>query len=213
MLRLRFLCAGVGGEGVFGVVRFLWLDRGILHCLSLPPSVVFAISFFRFSFGDSLPFGLCLTFVCCSGVLCLLPCSGFSFYYRSLPLRLLYKYRVFFQTLYGFLLSLSVSFLSLPLAPVYLSSLFPLLPFLCYGGCALRKFRVSGFSCLFCSTSTFPSYFFRCFYVLASSSHLWGFPAWGSGVRIRLSVAPTLLLPQVVVLFGSWLSPQAASVA
>ena len=98
---------------------------------------------------------------------------------------------------------LSFSFLSLPLAQVYLSSLFPLLPFLCCGGCALRKFRVSGFSCLFCSTSTFPRYFFRCFYVLASSSHLWGFPAWGSRVRIRLLVAPTLLLPQVIVLFGS----------
>ena len=47
--------------------------------MSLPPSGVFTLSFFRFAFGVSLPFGLCLAFVYCSGVLCLLPCSGFLF--------------------------------------------------------------------------------------------------------------------------------------
>ena len=170
--------------------------------MSLPPSGIFTISFF-----------VLLSVFLCRSVFALLlsvvlvffayfPAPGFSFYYRSLPLRLLHNYPVFFQTLSGSLLPLSFSFLSLPLAQVYLSSLFPLIPFHCCGGCALRKFRVSGFSCLFCSTSTFPRYFFRCFYVLDSSSHLWGFPAWGSGVRIRLSVAPTLLLPPVIVLFG-----------
>ena len=152
--------------------------------------------------GVSLPFGLCLTFVCCSGVLCLLPFSG-VFFLLSFVTSGCCIIILFFQTLSGSLPSLSFSFLSLPLAQVYLSSLFLLIPFLCCGGCALRRFRVSGFFCLFCSTSTFPRYFFRCLYVLASSSHLWGFPAWGSGVRIRLSVAPTLLLPPVVALFGS----------
>ena len=44
----------------------------------------------------------------------------------------------------------SFSFLSLPLAPVcFVFSL------RC-GGSALRKFRVSGFTCLFCSASVFP---------------------------------------------------------
>ena len=36
--------------GVPGVVRFLWLWRGVLRCLSLPPSGVFALSFFSICF-------------------------------------------------------------------------------------------------------------------------------------------------------------------
>ena len=76
-----------------------------------------------------------------------------------------------------------------------LSSLFTLLPFLRYGVSALLKFRVSGFSCLFCSASAFPRFLFRCFCVFASSSHLLGSPTWGSGIPIRLLVAPTLLCP------------------
>ena len=64
-------------------------DRGILRSLSLPPSGVIALSLsFSFCFRFSLLFGLRLAFVYCSGVLCLLPCSGISFYCHSLPLRL-----------------------------------------------------------------------------------------------------------------------------
>ena len=175
--------------------------------MSLPPSGVFAISFF----GWLSVFLYRSVFALLSSVALMsfayFPAPGFSFYYRSLPLRLLYNYPVFFQTLYGSLLSFcffsffafgsGIFVFSLPTAPL------PLLRWLC-------PVQVPGFRFLLLVLEV-PRYFFRCFYVLASSSV--GLPRVGSGVHIRLSVAPTLLLPQVVVLFGSCLSPQAASVA
>ena len=113
-------------------------------------------------------------FVC---LLCLLPVSLLSVALTSALLGFLFL----------FLLSRWLRYV--------LSSLFTLLPFLRCGGSALRMFWGSGFSCLFCSASAFTGYYFHCFCVFAlmSSSHLLGSSAWGSGIRIRLSVAPTFL--------------------
>ena len=95
MLRLRFLCAGVG-VGVSPAL-FVFCDSTggySVVCLFQPPG--YLLSPFRFAFGVSLPFGLCLAFVCLLRCPLLTSLLRFSFYYRSLPLRLLYNYPVFF---------------------------------------------------------------------------------------------------------------------
>ena len=58
MLRLRFLCAGEGGgEGSPVLFVFCESEWGYSD-VSLPPSGVFALSYFRFAFSVSLLFGL-----------------------------------------------------------------------------------------------------------------------------------------------------------
>ena len=65
---------------VFGVVRFLRIGRGVLRCLSSSTlRGVCSLSFFVVLIGVSLLFGLRVAFIYCSGVLCLLPCSGTVF--------------------------------------------------------------------------------------------------------------------------------------